>query len=245
MIVCKQCGNEAPRTGPRQFFCKTCSAVRDVARKVAHSNKRGKQYGKEAHSRIAERGRQISAMAGPFSADDAVDLIWTRTAIIPFSWAGSKNHTFTSRFDGHTELRSEARRYKIELIEAMREALASQLIVTNKLWVDVLVEKPSHRGDAANLLDMICDAVKEAAGLDDRWFSIHRVDWRIVKQNPRLIVRVGQQSNENVQACSSCGRLLTLMHFHANKGTKNGVGRNCRDCSTARVPGRQMVEPVP
>lgn len=51
--------------------------------------------------------------------------------------------------------------------------------------------KPDHRLDAINFLDGIADGVKDAIGIDDRYFSA-TIDWSIDKQNPRIEVFIRQ-----------------------------------------------------
>ncbi len=91
------------------------------------------------------------------------------------------------------------------------------------------------RGDAVNVVDLVCDAVKDAIGLDDRWFSIKRLDWEIAKVNPQLIVGLAQPDQFDAQACSHCGRVRPFGDFHKHKGNKNGIGRVCSDCRRLRV----------
>lgn len=114
----------------------------------------------------------------------------------------------------------------------------------NRVWLDILVQKPNQRGDAVNFVDLICDAAKSAIGIDDRWFSIRRLDWQIVKDDPKIYIGIGQEDVPAVQACSSCGRLLPFSEFHKNTRLQNGVSRNCKECSSARVksPRRGKVE---
>lgn len=112
----------------------------------------------------------------------------------------------------------------------VRDTVADIEVKQNKLWIDMFVQKPTHRGDAANFVDMVCDAVKDGIGLDDRWFSIREVDWEIVKKDPKLFIGFGQREDFDVRICSSCGRPLTPDNFQKASGLPLGVGRNCRDC---------------
>jgi hypothetical protein len=112
----------------------------------------------------------------------------------------------------------------------MQSALRGRDIKQNKLWIDLFVQKPDARGDAVNLVDLVCDALKKAAGVDDRWFSIRHLDWEIVKVNPQIFVGLGQEEVSDVQACSCCGRLLTFDAFGKRKSNKSGIGRVCYEC---------------
>lgn len=123
-------------------------------------------------------------------------------------------------------MRSEAR--------AAREALTQSLLnkdhgfVQGKIWIDICVQKPEHRGDAVNFVDAICDAVKKGIGIDDRWFSLGLVDWQIVKKDPFIIISIGQEYREPRQVCCYCGSIKTYDQFMGKKK----VGRECRDCLT-------------
>jgi hypothetical protein len=92
-------------------------------------------------------------------------------------------------------------------------------VVHNKVWIDILVQKPNHKGDA----------VKDTLPVDDRWFCIRRLDWEIVKDNPRLFVGIGQESDENCQVCSCCGQIKPFLEFNRRKYHRLGIGRECRE----------------
>ena len=152
---------------------------------------------------------------------------------IPFDYAISKNHIWAATKRGHVYLRQEHRAYRDSVILLTRDILKNQEIKNNRVWLDILVQKPDHRGDAINVLDGVCDALKEAIGLDDRWFCIRRLDWEVVKQDPQLYIGIGQERVEDCQICSYCGRLLPFTDFSKNKNTRNGVARACRECVSA------------
>ncbi len=123
------------------------------------------------------------------------------------------------------------------IISRLRQGLHCVRIAHNKVWLDILVQKPNHKGDAVNVVDLICDAVKEAVGVDDRWFSIRRLDWEIVKENPRLFVGIGQDSDVDSQVCSYCGQIKPFEEFGQRKRSRLGIGRECREC---RRRGREL-----
>jgi hypothetical protein len=166
------------------------------------------------------------------------DLDWLVGIAVAFSYAASKNHIYAMRRAGHVALRRESRAIRDEIILRLRAALHGRRIAHNKLWLEILVQKPNHRGDAVNVVDLVCDAVKEAVGLDDRWFCIRRLDWEVVKDQPRLFIRVGQETNRDCQVCSHCGRVLEFSQFGTRAGATHGIQRVCRDC---RREGRQLA----
>lgn len=239
VITCEGCGNPAPRTGPVQRYCETCSTARDVRRKKLWSSSNGRRYDFRARSAIADAGRRINAPLKMTLFDGAGDegLCWHAKVSVPFTWAASKNHIFSSARgnDGHIAKRKARVAFQQQLIERLISALDGEKISQNKVWIDIFVQKPNHKGDAINFVDAICDAVKQAIGVDDRWFSLRSVDWQIVKDNPLIYVGVGQPDTMARQACSSCGRLLTYDCFQQHKGTTNSIARNCKECCSARV----------
>lgn len=133
-------------------------------------------------------------------------------------------------------LAQETKDARTALVEALKEAIAGRRVSQNRLWIDLLVRKPDHRSDALNFIDQIADAVKEAVSLDDNWFSLRRLDWEIAKDEPVFYIGIGQESDIDLYACSYCGRLLEASAFGANKSTKSGLARTCRECS--RMGGR-------
>lgn len=126
---------------------------------------------------------------------------------------------------GHVFLRQESRKARTDLTLLFRSALRGRKVAHNKLWVRIFVEKPSGKGDAINVVDLVCDAIKDAIdGLDDNWFSLSGLDWAIVKRDPQIYIEIGQESDEDVLACAYCGKLKKIEEFRKN-------GRDgCRQC---------------
>lgn len=242
ILECLACKKVVPRTGPMQKYCQPCSDARDLERKRlwARANPqvdRPSQW-PERKSRTTANGIAISE-ADRTSIGHVCyrpDLLWLVRVSVPFSYSASKNAIYRLVPRGHVALRKEARAWRDGLRDKLRDAIADVEVVQNKVWLDIMVEKTNHKGDAINLIDSVCDAVKEAIGIDDRWFCIRTLDWRISKSDPRLILGVGQDSREHVQACSSCGRLLSLMCFNKNATMKHGRTRNCNDCRRKGKP---------
>ncbi|MCC6581542.1 MAG: hypothetical protein IT440_13990 [Phycisphaeraceae bacterium] len=71
------------------------------------------------------------------------------------------------------------------------------------------------------------------AGLGTARFYIRRLDWEVVKDNPRLFVGVGQDRGEDCQVCSYCGQITTLSEFNVARNKPLGVGRECKSCRRA------------
>ncbi len=169
---------------------------------------------------------EIARQNGPSSSD----LLWQVRVAVPFSYAASKNQIYTRGRAGHVALRRESRAKREEIILRIRESLRGRQLARNKVWIEILVQKPNHRGDAVNVVDLVCDALKSAVGIDDRWFCIRRLDWEVVKEDPQLFITIGQESNVDSQVCSSCGQIKALKEFNRNRRKERGVGRQCRQC---------------
>lgn len=257
-IVCAQCGETATRTGPVQKYCASCSTLRDSERKRkwARKNPQPNSYTSKMSSArkelVVEAGKARSLGASIlWSAEiEAPQLIWTTRICVPFTYAASKNHIYSFDYKGHLNKRSESSEMRKAIADALRDSIARSKteVVQNKLYLDILVEKPNHRGDAMNVVDLVSDAVQDATSLDDRWYCIRRLNWSVNKNNPRLYVGIGQSSEENMQVCSHCGHILPFDHFNKAKHNKNGIGRACKTCRRVgreSAPGSVRVTIVP
>lgn len=215
-------------------YCDVCSEKRDLERKKkwaqTHKPKPNmekiKKYKERVKSDRIERGRvknqEILQSINWFS-DCQPELIWFKRVAVPFSYAFSKNHIWAMSQRGHVFMRKDSAMVRENLTKAIAGALGDQKVVTAKVWLDILVQKPDHKGDAVNVIDLVCDAVKDAIGLDDRWFSIRTLDWEISKNNPMIYVGIGQDTDVEHRICSYCGRILTLDYF-------TGKSRECKEC---------------
>jgi hypothetical protein len=116
------------------------------------------------------------------------------TVAVPFSYGYSKNRIYRYSRRGI---------YKNEVGTALRDGLAWQIRVElsqhknivfrpHKVYLDILVQKPDMRDDAINVLDLFADAIKDAIGVDDRWFSIRRLDWEI-KRGGNIYLTISQE----------------------------------------------------
>ncbi len=175
------------------------------------------------------------------SLDSRVSITWMADAedepfsrlvrvAVPFDYAASKNAVWRMGRGGHIYARKEANDFRENLATKIR--LSGGPWFEGKIWIDIFVEKPNHLGDAINVVDLVCDAVKDATGVDDRWYSIRRLDWAIVKIEPRLYVGVAQSVTEMQRVCSHCGRTLPMAsEFGSNKSVLHGFARVCRECT--------------
>lgn len=246
VLTCADCGATTLRRGQKQLYCSECSGRRDTTRKkawaAAHPRKGRSRPYSETQSEIVEAGAQRSLenrSAIHWDPDEPLEWHTQVRVVVPFDWAASKNAVWRHGRGGHVFAREESKQLRADL--AARLQATDVEWFQGKVWIDIYVEKPNHRGDAINVLDLVCDAVKDAIGVDDRWYSISRLDWSIVKENPRLIVGVRQGVIEDHQVCSHCGRALPLVgNFGSNRSTSTGRARVCLDCSAPKR-GRKVA----
>jgi hypothetical protein len=238
--VCKQRGFKKEKN--RQM-CRECSDARsrqrgrDWARHNPEQKTVRRERQKVRQVKIAVAGLDRQQPAGiTWPADGEPDLAWLVRVSVPFDWSFSKNAVWRNVGRGHVILGEEAKASRDRLIAAIERTMAGQMVVEHRVWLDIMVEKPSHRGDAINVLDTVADALKVAIRLDDVWFSVRRLDWRIVSDQPRLYVGFGQEVGAvDSQHCCHCGLLLAQgeEHFTRNRSTRTGWSRECRACRAA------------
>lgn len=233
-LWCAVCAQETPRRSPSQKYCPACSSDRNAERQRRWDRKHYPRRQEKVSATMA-RGREISAAHTNhiFDTMNPIELAWLARVAIPFDSAASKNFIYGFRQGGHVRLREQAKAYRDLIGYRIKGALINQPIVHNKVWLDIYIQKPSHNADAVNFVDTICDAVKRVISVDDRWFSIRRLDWQVVKTEPKIFIGIGQEVGaEDVQICSSCGRALAFAAFNKKRANKNGLSRNCRECLT-------------
>lgn len=248
--ACADCGDVFKKTSPVHKYCAKCSEERSRERgriwarnNYSYDPESARPIRQKKQSEVIARGVRISRkFTSGIACHQEPELAWLVRLKIPFTFALSKNHVY-SPHGWHVRNR-QSRNEQSALIESrIRDSVTRDgcsLVVPGKVWIDIFVQKPAHRGDATNFVDHICDAVKRGIGVDDRWFAIRRVDWEICKHNPQIFIGIGQEVREPHQACSSCGRLLTYDNFRKSSHCKNGVMRNCRDC--LRIPRQRSTK---
>lgn len=252
-IICERCNSPAPKRAPgKQKYCEPCSDICNAERKVrwAKANRKptvpGQYKGANAERRLmlAQIGKEAApdVRTGMVEAVREVELAWLVRVAMPFSYVASKNAVYSLRKGGHVSMRRDSKAWRDALIAKVKQGIRGREVRENKVWIDIFVQKDNHKGDAINLVDLVCDAVKKAIDVDDRWFSIRRVDWEIVKSEPHVFVGIGQEDVESARACSCCGRILTLACFTKSKGNRLGVGRECNECRRALGRVRKPVQ---
>lgn len=248
-VSCADCGTLFVKRSHTHKYCESCSARRNKTRarhwasrnppddrqRTRRCELKGKKVSK-ARARGAAISRENAESIGWHDAESPPRLLWVARISVPFSYAISKNHIYALRQMGHVALRRESKEKRQEIGLMIRRSLGRNRIVQHKLWIDLLVQKPNHKGDAVNVVDLVCDALTKAVGLDDRWFCIRKLDWQIVKTDPRLFIGIGQETDVDHQVCSYCGQIRRLEEFYRNKSTQLGVGRECKLCVSGKPP---------
>lgn len=243
-ITCAACGKEVPHRGHgHQIYCIDCGKTRELARKAAWAREHPTEpYVERERSRRTNEGARIAGATlalgerQPIAWDATTppDLVWEMRIAVPFRYEMSKNRMlgWAKKQKPHLTKEFKTIRDQIRDTFALKmRAPGAPRVAQAKLWVDILVQKPDNRGDAVNVIDLVCDALKVGIGLDDRWFAIRRLDWQIVKSDPRIYIGIGQETEIDHQACSSCGRVLPLDAFPKGSSTAHMArGRNCREC---------------
>lgn len=236
LMTCLKCGKSIERRSAVQKYCTECSCSADRERKRKWAKDNPQILTKEEVKRNSDLERSKNVLRGlqnnkptvhNVAVYNSVNLQWLVKVSVPFSYSASKNHIWSYAGRGHVFKRQESRAMEDEIILLLKNALRGKKVFKNKVWLDIYVQKPNHRGDAINVVDLVADAVKKAIEIDDRWFSIRRVDWQIVKENPRMFIGVGQEDAWDAQICSYCGRILPLERFGKSK-------RECKECTSSK-----------
>lgn len=250
-LFCANCGIECRKNGAMQIYCPSCSELKDLERKRKWAqehplNKEQVEQRNKSMRARKEKSREAGLIANErnkfsiaWNAPSLPILLWMSRIAVPFTFAASKNHIYRMGGGGHVFLRKESKAIRNKITRMFGYALRNRKVANNKLWLDILVQKPSHKGDAVNVVDLVCDAIKDAIALDDNWYCIRKLDWQIVKNNPQLYIGVGQDTFEDCQVCSYCGQIKPFSEFNKNKQSKLGVGRECKEC---RRIGRQFAK---
>lgn len=232
-LVCEVCKKEVERRSVAQKYCPECSQKRDRERKLRWAKKHPlpDEKVRAKRQKSSDRARNVGLEINRSERENTAwfgelpVFNWGIGVAIPFDYSLSKNHIWSLRSKGHVYLRQEARKAREYIAWMIKDALnkSKRKLVQAKLWIDIFIQKPDHRGDAVNFLDLICDAIKDATGLDDKWYCIRRLDWQIVKEKPLIYIGISQIENEDCKVCSYCGRILPATLFLKNR-------RECSDC---------------
>lgn len=233
LVVCQSCGVESYRGSKIAKFCLQCALNRIPANKLRCKEKNPEKHTesikKSATNKRIEmvaRGAAIAEMVKPriyWPADHEIDTYIQCRVKIKYNKNLSKNAAYGISRRGFMYIKPDARQAMDDVKKALRPF--ANKFKKAKTWIDIFVEKPHNRGDAINFIDSICDAVKIAIGVDDKFFSIRKVDWKVNKQNPRIFIGISQESDEETFICIYCGRECKVSAKSCYKNT-------CVQCSS-------------
>ena len=116
---------------------------------------------------------------------------------IPLDWQLSKNRSKTRhKYTGKTVY--NANQSKIDVLRDTIYYLSKGYLIKRefrpktKTWVFITAHKKDNRGDVANLVDAISDAVKKAILIDDCYFSF--ILDQIIDGKETIEIRILQES---------------------------------------------------
>lgn len=238
-LTCLNCNKETLRTSVAQRYCPTCAKIveetKNKLRMKKYSKKEYLVQGKQKRTNLKERGQKInsnqehigisySSAANPSLNPDFGHMLrfW-----VPFDGNLSKNRKLKVTREGRVYTNSDTR----HIMERITQLVLSSQIKwnINKIYLEIIVQKPNMRGDAINFLDAIADAVKKGLPLDDNWFAVEKIDWEIVKKDPRIYISIMQEA-EDRYPCSFCGIFKPLTEFGKDKNSKYGITGECKTC---------------
>lgn len=253
--TCARCKQEVIFRSYLHKYCRPCAAICDVERKAKWSANRPKTHEPLSQEQIqarqerTETRRTMGLSKNEAAADSIIwgaeenpDLQRLVRVSVPFDQGLSKNSMWSmARGANYVFMGNKHKSIRAAIENSVRMAMSSdQPFVQGKVWIDILIQKPSHRGDAINMVDGICDAVKKAIAVDDNWFCIRKLDWQIVKTNPRIFIGIGQEVTSDHQPCSYCGHILPIDQFGKRKHGKTGRSRVCAPCSRIDDAARKV-----
>lgn len=156
--------------------------------------------------------------------------------ILPFTWKLSKNYKLgRSSHNGRVYIPADVRAAMDDLKARVRDATAGQEWLDGKVWIRILAEMPNRQGDAINFIESVADAVKDAIGVDDNWFSVE-LDWVLSRDDPKIHLTIEQDVMEHRRFCTHCGEEKPLVEFTrlARNVRQRGYDYVCRPCNAAK-----------
>jgi len=234
---CEKCLKEYTRFGKTGKYCPLCRKEIHRERMRIYSYKKYAFGGKEK-KKLYRKTRSFAVQQKGVQQNNELkeSLLWNPSEkidikkylkfSIPFTWAASKNHSIGINRFQRVFRTKESREIQNSISEIVFYSSKKKEFVEGKIWLDIFIQKPNHRGDAVNFVDIICDGVKQGLGIDDRWFSIRRLDWQIVKYKPEIFIGIGQEIETAQKICSFCGKNKDQEHFLKDI-------HHCKDCLLA------------
>ena len=175
-FICQACGRTTVKRSAVQKYCTPCSDQKSRERKnrwqkskYASDPALREQISIENRKRRKDKNRAVRERGAVHSKAAARNIAWygesepdLHTVIrvcVPFSYIYSKNRLWSfSGGQGHVYQRQTIKNARAALALLIRQE-AHGKFKKGKVWIDLLVQKPNHKGDAVNVLDLVCDAV--------------------------------------------------------------------------------------
>lgn len=110
----------------------------------------------------------------------------------------SKNARIANRFKGFY-IKPAAKDAETQLLLELTKAFKGVKMYNNKIYLDIFVAKPRTNIDAINFIDAVADVVKKVIGVDDKWFSIKCLDWKVDTKNPYIVVKLYQPNRSDAK----------------------------------------------
>lgn len=222
--ICSMCGSMFERGNNHHRLCLECGS---------RGARQSRSYQAQASRGLSTNDASIRNWIGP-SDRNMQSSGWAVCFDFPFSIVASKNFMY-GRGNANVYKKKQTQEYLNALSLKVREQTRGLKVCQNKVWLDLFVQKPTHRSDAINVIDGVCDAIKVGLGIDDNWFCIRQLDWEIAKRDPSIFITISQPDTLDVKACVHCGRLRPLDEFTKDSRSQFGKGKSCLECRGVRV----------
>lgn len=241
IVECQKCNKVVLRKSPSQKYCEKCSIETHTEMKNRYRKDNMEVCTKRTiicQKKFAEKSKKhIQDIRKKADSENRSGIDWVVDDIkidllcrfsVPFDFNYSKNAIYRLGNGGHIFVRKEVNDLKQGLIDIVASFGIKWRV--NKVYLDILVQKPTLRGDAINVIDTVADAIKKAINLDDNWFSIRRLDWELVQNDPHIFIGISQE-NEDKYPCPICGKFMTFDNFPKDRSSRFGISTPCKNCS--------------
>jgi Holliday junction resolvase RusA-like endonuclease len=115
------------------------------------------------------------------------------TLEIPLDWQLSKNNRITRTKEGRTIFNKNQSQVDALSTAIFYMSKANACVwEKRKIWIWIVLHKINNRGDCANMVDSISDAIKKAILIDDCFYSF--VVDQVVDKKEIIEIRIIQES---------------------------------------------------
>lgn len=132
-------------------------------------------------------------------------MIRLKSLSIPYTFALSKNSVRTTK-TGLRYLSRETKKAQQDIVDALCDT--SLQWISGPVYITITVEKTKLLVDAINVVDLVADAIKKGIGVDDAWFHLDGVYWKIVDKDPQIHIKIKQTCKSPQQLCLKCRKIV-------------------------------------